>query len=279
MLLCGVPPFDVVQYTGVSRSTATRIRKNLRECNTVDVPIEHRGVRGAPAKITEQALIGHPSNFDPSIHLNCPKMPYSNEANIKKALGDYDAGAYPSYRAPAKAYDLTHTTLLRRYHGISMTRHEASKPRQILSEATEQRLKDLILWSERSGHAFTFQQLREIAGKASVASRGAPTLGIRWCLARKYLAIPATSAPSESIFSQSSDIITEKRNRLGKESINYILCFKKLGVSRFFQRHPDLRGGIGQKMEAKRVGAARWNTLRPWYNGLDALFFTLTGLP
>ena len=84
-------------------------------------------------------------------------MPYSNEANIKKALADYDAGVFTSYRAAAKAYGLTHTTLSRRHQGVSMTRHEAAIPRQILSEATEQRLKDLILWSERFGHAFTFQ--------------------------------------------------------------------------------------------------------------------------
>jgi len=45
-------------------------------------------------------------------------------------------------------------------------------------------------------------------------------------LACRYLAILATSAPSESIFSQGSDLITKKRNRLGKDSINYILSLK-----------------------------------------------------
>ena len=58
MLLYGVPPAKVAEYTGVSRSTANRIRRNLREYNTVDVPMEHRGKPGVPVKVTGQALLG-----------------------------------------------------------------------------------------------------------------------------------------------------------------------------------------------------------------------------
>jgi len=50
-----------------------------------------------------------------------------------------------------------------------------------------------------------------------------PTLAI---LARRYLAIPASSAPSESIFSIAGDIITKKRNRLSDESFRLILVLK-----------------------------------------------------
>ncbi|KAK2730655.1 hypothetical protein FQN55_005610, partial [Onygenales sp. PD_40] len=49
-------------------------------------------------------------------------------------------------------------------------------------------------------------------------------------MARYYLAIPATSAPSESIFSQGSDIVTKKRNNLKKDTVNIILCLKNWKV-------------------------------------------------
>jgi len=54
-----------------------------------------------------------------------------------------------------------------------------------------------------------------------------PTLAI---LARRYLAIPASSAPSESIFSIAGDIITKKRNRLSDESFRLILVLKNWGL-------------------------------------------------
>jgi hypothetical protein len=50
------------------------------------------------------------------------------------------------------------------------------------------------------------------------------------CIARDYLAIPATSAPSECVFSQGDDIITKKRNRLTGDSIRMIVCLKSWGV-------------------------------------------------
>ncbi len=43
-------------------------------------------------------------------------------------------------------------------------------------------------------------------------------------MARDYLAISATSVPIECIFSQASDLITKKRNRLLPETIRQIMC-------------------------------------------------------
>ena len=48
-------------------------------------------------------------------------------------------------------------------------------------------------------------------------------------IARKYLSIVSISALSESIFSQSSDIITKKRNKLTKQTFNQIICLKNWG--------------------------------------------------
>ena len=49
-------------------------------------------------------------------------------------------------------------------------------------------------------------------------------------IARDYLAIPATLAASESVFSVSSDIITKKRNRLGASNTRRLLCLQDQGV-------------------------------------------------
>jgi hypothetical protein len=43
-------------------------------------------------------------------------------------------------------------------------------------------------------------------------------------MANDILNIPATSVPSEQIFSKSGDVITKKRNRLSKDSIQAIMC-------------------------------------------------------
>jgi len=63
-----------------------------------------------------------------------------------------------------------------------------------------------------------------------------PTLAI---LARRYLAIPASSAPSESIFSIAGDIITKKRNRLSDESFRLILVLKNWGLPEEILGNPN----------------------------------------
>jgi hAT family C-terminal dimerisation region len=49
-------------------------------------------------------------------------------------------------------------------------------------------------------------------------------------IAADFLAIPATSAPSESVFSVSSDLVTKKRNRLTGDSVRMIMCLKDWGI-------------------------------------------------
>ena len=49
-------------------------------------------------------------------------------------------------------------------------------------------------------------------------------------MARDHLAIPATSAASESVFSIGGDIITKKRNRLGADNTRRLLCLRDQGV-------------------------------------------------
>jgi hypothetical protein len=45
-------------------------------------------------------------------------------------------------------------------------------------------------------------------------------------IARDYLAIPATSAPAERVFSRGADLITKKRGSLNEDTIRACLCLK-----------------------------------------------------
>jgi hypothetical protein len=49
-------------------------------------------------------------------------------------------------------------------------------------------------------------------------------------IAKDFLAIPATSAPSECVFSIGSDVVTKKRNRLTGNSVRMIMCLKDWGM-------------------------------------------------
>jgi hypothetical protein len=49
-------------------------------------------------------------------------------------------------------------------------------------------------------------------------------------IARDHLAMPATSALSECVFSIGGDIITKKRNRLGTGNTRRLLCLQDWGV-------------------------------------------------
>jgi hAT family C-terminal dimerisation region len=49
-------------------------------------------------------------------------------------------------------------------------------------------------------------------------------------MARDHLAIPATSAPSEVVFSNSGDIITKKRSRLAPDTVRHIICLRDWGM-------------------------------------------------
>jgi hypothetical protein len=49
-------------------------------------------------------------------------------------------------------------------------------------------------------------------------------------MARDHLAIPATSAASERVFSNGADILTKNRNRLLPSTVRYLLCLRNWGV-------------------------------------------------
>jgi hypothetical protein len=50
-----------------------------------------------------------------------------------------------------------------------------------------------------------------------------PTLSM---VTRDYLSIPSTSVPVEQLFSQSGNVITPERNKLGSNTIRATMCLK-----------------------------------------------------
>jgi zinc finger BED domain-containing protein 1 (E3 SUMO-protein ligase ZBED1) len=49
-------------------------------------------------------------------------------------------------------------------------------------------------------------------------------------IARDYLAIPATSAPSERVFSIAGNLISKKRTSIASENVRYVLCLRAWGL-------------------------------------------------
>jgi hypothetical protein len=49
-------------------------------------------------------------------------------------------------------------------------------------------------------------------------------------MARDYCAIPATSAPSERVFSIAGNLISKKRTRISSENVRYVLCLRSWGI-------------------------------------------------
>jgi hypothetical protein len=49
-------------------------------------------------------------------------------------------------------------------------------------------------------------------------------------MALDFMAIPATSAPSERIFSQAGNLISKKRTRISSENVRYVLCLRSWGL-------------------------------------------------
>ena len=49
-------------------------------------------------------------------------------------------------------------------------------------------------------------------------------------IARDHLAIPATEAASERVFSTGGDIVTKKRNRLAAGTLRKLLCLRSWGI-------------------------------------------------
>jgi len=52
--------------------------------------------------------------------------------------------------------------------------------------------------------------------------------------ARMFLSMPAGSAPSERVFSQTTDVVTKKRNSIGDGTLEKLIVIRSFLKSRFF---------------------------------------------
>jgi hypothetical protein len=49
-------------------------------------------------------------------------------------------------------------------------------------------------------------------------------------MARDYHSIPATSAPSERVFSVAGNLISKKRTKISSENVRNVLCLRSWGI-------------------------------------------------
>jgi len=49
-------------------------------------------------------------------------------------------------------------------------------------------------------------------------------------MARDYMVIPTTSAPSERVFSVTGNLIIKKRTKISSENVRYVLCLRSWGI-------------------------------------------------
>lgn len=59
-------------------------------------------------------------------------------------------------------------------------------------------------------------------------------------MARDYLAIPATSAPAERVFSMAGNLISKKRGRICSENVRYVLCLRSWGILLESDNEPEI---------------------------------------
>jgi hypothetical protein len=92
-------------------------------------------------------------------------------------------------------------------------------------------------------------------------------------MARDFLCIPATSAPSERVFSDGGNTITKKRYKLALESVRYVVCLRSWGLLEEDDsdvEEEDIKGGSG----GEDNGRADSSTGKTLFHYTNAVFNT-----
>src|SRR5665213_2091485 len=98
------------------------------------------------------------------------------EQRVLDALADLSNQTYTSIRAAAKAHDVHRSTLTRRMQGIP-SKKIARQEQQLLSGQQEELLVNWIIDLDRTGHAPTHANIREMVALISRLSGGPDRVG------------------------------------------------------------------------------------------------------
>jgi hypothetical protein len=155
-----------------------------------------------------------------------------SEARLQEAILAYQRQQFPSVRATAKHFEVSHRTLGRRLAGGSSVRM-ARENKQILSVAEE---KTLVRWITRYS----------IAG-----SHVSPALLIEIAELVRARRVRRESGDSTS---------TTITDRIGHE-----------WIYRFLNRYPEIQGLYARQMESSRFDGATYDVLERWFNAFASL--------
>ena len=108
-------------------------------------------------------------------------MARKSDPAVDLAVADYRRGVFTSFKAAAKAYNVSQSTVRDRYHG-KPTRQQGHAHRQLLSPVQEKLLVQWALDLELCGQAPTHTQLKTMASVISQASGGTAIVSDRWAL-------------------------------------------------------------------------------------------------
>ena len=163
-----------------------------------------------------------------------PKNVQSVEYNgrIDDALEAYKSGNYKSYRAAARAFDVSKTTLMERAKG-RITRNLAHEDQQILSAEEEIELAQWITRLTLCGYPPKPYTVKEMA--ETIRTRR--TLGI---------------------------------NDLSAAFVNYNKIGEQW-VSRFLTRHPELSAVMPEQIDAARVKETSYAVLNKWFVDVESI--------
>jgi hypothetical protein len=67
-------------------------------------------------------------------------------------------------------------------------------------------------------------------------------------IARDFLAISATSAPSEQVFSQAGNLILKKRTQIASDMVRYVLCLRSWGLLPEAEDEEDILIGLNREI-------------------------------
>ena len=152
----------------ISEKVPERLSEYPCQCRTLSTP----HARHASCLVTLPLPL--PTNHLSSHRLYLPIAVMSSQLDVTlaHACDALRTGRYPSFRATAKVYSLTESTLRRQYQNLTSTRTDAATSKRSITPWQEELLVTWIINMEQSGHPVSYSQLREFVSLLNVSSGG-----------------------------------------------------------------------------------------------------------